>query len=291
MEEAAMASEGSARRVLFSFHPSSRQVFIAAALLVGALALGAGAAALIVRLSPAPAPSAAEATAHRQALPLLPEMAPDSPNRAPPAQTQVLAGYSSAVAPAQGLRDEPAQGVLPPARANPSPLLRPLAPPTQPKLASLPPPADAPLPPPRPLALSGPAASPAGPFDRWTAVYVLTAHKVYLPDGTQLEAHSGLGDRLDNPRYVDEPDRGATPPHLYDLTMREGLFHGVQALRLNPIGGESAIFGRVGLLAHPYMLGPTGDSNGCVSFKDYDAFLAAFQSGKVKRLAVVASLT
>jgi hypothetical protein len=36
------------------------------------------------------------------------------------------------------------------------------------------------------------------------------------------------------------------------------------------------------------MLGPNGDSNGCVSFKDYDAFLRAFQNGEVKRLAVVA---
>jgi Protein of unknown function (DUF2778) len=50
------------------------------------------------------------------------------------------------------------------------------------------------------------------------------------------------------------------------------------------------MFGRAGILAHPYMLGPNGDSNGCVSFKDYDAFLQAFQSGKVRRLAVVASL-
>jgi hypothetical protein len=126
-------------------------------------------------------------------------------------------------------------------------------------------------------------------YDRLTAVYDLTAHIVYLPDGSRLEAHSGLGDRLDDPRYVSERDRGATPPHLYELTPRESLFHGVQALRLNPVGNGD-VFGRSGLLAHPYMLGPTGDSNGCVSFKDYDAFLHAFQNGQVKRLAVVARL-
>jgi hypothetical protein len=120
-----------------------------------------------------------------------------------------------------------------------------------------------------------------------TAVYDISAHSVYLPDGTQLEAHSGLGDRLDDPRYVSEPDRGATPPHLYELTLREELFHGVQALRLSPIG-EGDMFGRTGLLAHTYMLGPKGDSNGCVSFRDYDRFLRAFQDGQVKRLAVVA---
>jgi hypothetical protein len=93
---------------------------------------------------------------------------------------------------------------------------------------------------------------------------------------------------LDDPLHVDEVNRGATPPHLYELTLREAPFHGVQALRLTPVGG--GVFGRVGLLAHSYMLGPNGDSNGCVSFKDYDAFLQAYQSGQVKRLAVVASL-
>ncbi len=38
----------------------------------------------------------------------------------------------------------------------------------------------------------------------WTAVYDISAHTVYLPDGTKLEAHSGRGGRLDDPRYVHE---------------------------------------------------------------------------------------
>jgi hypothetical protein len=130
--------------------------------------------------------------------------------------------------------------------------------------------------------------APAG-YDRFTAIYDVAAHTVYLPNGTKLEAHSGLGDRLDDPRHVNERDRGATPPHLYDLSPREESFHGVQALRLNPVGAGD-LFGRAGLLAHPYMLGPNGDSNGCVSFKDYEAFLQAYQNGQVKRLAVVSSL-
>jgi hypothetical protein len=270
-------SEVSTPRVSFIFHYSSRQILIIAALLVGALALGLGFAALIVRMSPASAPAVAEATAHRHVLPLLPTMAPDSPAPAP-APRLALASPS---------QDDPAN-VLPSPRVDPSPLLRPQTSP-EPKLP-VPPPLVAPLPPSRPAELALPGISPAGPFDHWTAVYVLTAHKVYMPDGTQLEAHSGLGELLDDPRHVDEKDRGATPPHLYDLTLREGSFHGVQAVRLNPVGGESSIFGRDGLLAHPYMLGPKGDSNGCVSFKDYDVFLQAFQSGKVKRLAVVASV-
>ena len=124
--------------------------------------------------------------------------------------------------------------------------------------------------------------------DRYTAVYDISARTVYLPDGTKLEAHSGLGDRLDNPSFVHERMRGPTPPALYSLTPREALFHGVAALRLTPISGS--VFGRAGLLAHTFMLGPRGDSNGCVSFRDYQAFLRAYQSGQVKRLAVVAHL-
>lgn len=130
----------------------------------------------------------------------------------------------------------------------------------------------------------------ASPDDRVTAVYDISAKTVYMPNGSKLEAHSGLGDKLDNPRFANVRMRGVTPPHVYDLTPREALFHGVAALRLNPIGGEDVIFGRTGLLAHTYMLGPNGDSNGCVSFKNYDAFLKAFRNGEVKKLVVVASL-
>jgi Protein of unknown function (DUF2778) len=128
----------------------------------------------------------------------------------------------------------------------------------------------------------------AAPYDRSTAVYDISAGTVYLPDGTKLEAHSGLGAKFDDPRYVHVRMQGATPPHIYDLAPREALFHGVPALRLKPVGGEEAIFGRNGLLAHTYMLGPRGESNGCVSFKDYYAFLNAYRNGGIKRLAVVA---
>jgi hypothetical protein len=134
------------------------------------------------------------------------------------------------------------------------------------------------------------AENPSPRYDRMTAVYDISAHTVYMPDGTKLEAHSGLGSMLDDPRHVRERMHGATPPHIYDLAMREQLFHGVPALRLKPVGGEGAIFGRSGLLAHTYMLGPNGDSNGCVSFKDYNAFLQAYKEQRVKRLVVVAHL-
>jgi len=131
---------------------------------------------------------------------------------------------------------------------------------------------------------------PKAPYDRQTAVYVITDKKVYMPDGSVLEAHSGLGDKMDDPRFAHVRMRGVTPPHVYDLKMREALFHGVEAIRMTPIGGEEAIFGRDGILAHSYMLGASGQSNGCVSFKDYDEFLEAFKAGKINRLAVIARL-
>lgn len=132
-------------------------------------------------------------------------------------------------------------------------------------------------------------SAPNSGYDRLTAVYDISARAVYLPDGTRLEAHSGLGQALDDPRYVSVRAKGPTPPHVYELTLREGSFHGVQAIRLNPVG-EGGIYGRAGLLAHPFMLGPNGDSNGCVSFKDYNAFLRAYQNGQINKLAVVAKM-
>jgi hypothetical protein len=131
-------------------------------------------------------------------------------------------------------------------------------------------------------------ASPAAGADASTAVYDIAARTVYMPGGEKLEAHSGLGEHLDDPRSVSVRMKGPTPPHLYELTEREALFHGVRAIRLNPVGGSGAIHGRAGLLAHTFMLGPRGDSNGCVSFRDYDRFLQAFLRGEVKRLLVVA---
>jgi hypothetical protein len=68
--------------------------------------------------------------------------------------------------------------------------------------------------------------------------------------------------------------------------LRSGLFHGVRAIRLIPVD-EDRMFGRGGMLAHSYMLGSNGQSNGCVVFRDYPAFLHAFLRGEVERLVVV----
>jgi hypothetical protein len=137
--------------------------------------------------------------------------------------------------------------------------------------------------------ITGDAADPASlGYDRLTAVYDISARVVYMPNGARLEAHSGFGSTKDDPRHVSEQGVGATPPAVYDLKPRERLFHGVQALRMVLVEGNT--HGRSGLLTHGYMLGPDGDSNGCVSIKNYDKFLGAFQHGEIKRLVVVPSL-
>lgn len=119
------------------------------------------------------------------------------------------------------------------------------------------------------------------------AVYDIGSRMVYLPNGEQLEAQSGLGDMRNDVRYAHVRMRGPTPPHTYDLVEREALFHGVRAIRLNPVGGSQAIHGRAGLLAHTYLLGPNGDSNGCISIKDYNRFLQAYLRGEIRQLIVV----
>jgi len=119
-----------------------------------------------------------------------------------------------------------------------------------------------------------------------TAIYDISAHTVYLPNGERLEAHSGLGNHIDDPRSVPFKNRGVTPPNVYDLALREKLFHGVRAIRLLPVD-ENKMHGRDGILAHSYMLGPNGQSNGCVSFSNYSKFLNAYLNGEVDRLVVV----
>jgi hypothetical protein len=67
---------------------------------------------------------------------------------------------------------------------------------------------------------------------------------------------------MDNPRHVYVRMRDPTPPNVYNLTFRERLFHRVHAIRLNPVD-DTRMHCRGGILAHTYMLGPNGQSNGC----------------------------
>ncbi|HZD90854.1 MAG TPA: tlde1 domain-containing protein [Pseudolabrys sp.] len=119
-----------------------------------------------------------------------------------------------------------------------------------------------------------------------TAIYDIAHHVVYMPDGEKLEAHSGYGRWLDDPDSVNRKNLGVTPPNVYRVTFREKLFHGVRALRLTPVG-DGKMYGRDGILAHSYMLGDDGQSNGCVSVKDYHRFLQAYEDGSFTQMIVV----
>lgn len=118
------------------------------------------------------------------------------------------------------------------------------------------------------------------------AVYDISAGVVHMPNGDRLEAHSGRGSYRDNPKYVHVKNRGSTPPNVYSLRMRESRFHGVEAIRMTPVG-DAKMFGRDGFLTHTYLLRVRGDSSGCVVFNDYNRFLNAFKRGEVKTLIVV----
>jgi hypothetical protein len=214
---------------------------------------------------------------------VLASAAPPPPPRAPEQRTRSVP--SPAPRPPDAPRSDAPRFDAPPVQARQE-IARPAA---APQIAMLAPPPTSTVQKPSILRQVPLDASPLPDPETRTAVYDIAAHTVYLPNGERLEAHSGLGDKLDDPRYVNLKDRGPTPPNVYDLTLRGELFHGVRAIRLNPVD-DSKTFGRDGILAHTYMLGPSGQSFGCVSFKDYQAFLHAFLKGDVARLVVVPHL-
>lgn len=121
---------------------------------------------------------------------------------------------------------------------------------------------------------------------RGVAVYDISAGVVHMPNGETLKASSGRGKYRDNPSYVHIKNRGSTPPNVYSLRMRETRFHGVEAIRMTPVG-DAKMYGRDGFLTHTYLLRVPGDSSGCVVFADYKRFLNAFKRGQVKTLIVV----
>jgi hypothetical protein len=134
----------------------------------------------------------------------------------------------------------------------------------------------------------GPKGGLPGPGSK-VAVYDISAATVHMPDGTKLEAHSGIGHRMDNPKYAYVRMAGPTPPNVYRLRMRERRFHGVEAIRMLPVD-RAAMKGRDGMLTHTRLLRNSIGSHGCVAFKDYNKFLNAFKAGKVKTMIVVPSM-
>ncbi|MFN3913262.1 DUF2778 domain-containing protein [Hyphomonas sp.] len=132
-----------------------------------------------------------------------------------------------------------------------------------------------------------PVAPIPNPGTKKVAIYDITNGVVHMPNGTKLEAHSGIGKMRDNPKYTHVKMKGPTPPGTYKLSMREKPFHGVAAIRLTSVDGKHPQ-GRTGLLAHTYLLRSNpGDSHGCVAFKHYDKFLAAFRRGEITHMVIV----
>ena len=125
------------------------------------------------------------------------------------------------------------------------------------------------------------------PGTKKVAIYDITNGVVHMPNGAKLEAHSGIGKMRDNPKFTHVKMKGPTPPGTYKLSMREKPFHGVAAIRLTSVDGKHPQ-GRTGLLAHTYLLrSRPGDSHGCVAFKHYDKFLAAFRRGEITHMVIV----
>jgi Protein of unknown function (DUF2778) len=127
-----------------------------------------------------------------------------------------------------------------------------------------------------------------GPGSR-IAVYVIEDATVHMPNGEKLRAHSGRAHMRDNPKYVHMKNQGPTPPNVYNLRMREARFHGIEAIRMTPVG-DAKMYNRDGFLTHTYLLRRRGDSSGCVVFEDYNRFLNAFKRGQVNTLIVVPTL-
>jgi hypothetical protein len=134
-----------------------------------------------------------------------------------------------------------------------------------------------------------PKATVAPKMQPGVAIYDISAHTVYMPDGTKFEAHSGLRQFRDKPKYTKLKAKGPTPPNTYKLSMRESLFHGVPALRMTPMY-PSRMHGRGGILTHTYLRRRPGDSAGCVAFKHYYKFLKYYKRGEVKTMIVVPRL-
>lgn len=121
------------------------------------------------------------------------------------------------------------------------------------------------------------------------AIYDVSNATVYLPDGTKLRAHSGIGKMRDNPRYEHVNMRGPTPAGIYRLTMREKRFYGVEAIRMTSIDGRDPK-NRTGLLTHTNLLRGQKGSHGCVAFQNYQPFLRAFKRGQITMMIVVPEL-
>jgi len=121
------------------------------------------------------------------------------------------------------------------------------------------------------------------------AIYDVSNATVYMPDGTKLRAHSGIGRMRDNPRFEHVKMSGPTPAGIYRLSMREKRFYGVEAIRMTSIDGRDPK-NRTGLLTHTNLLRGQKGSHGCIAFQNYQPFLKAFKRGHITMIIVVPEL-
>ncbi len=134
-----------------------------------------------------------------------------------------------------------------------------------------------------------PIARPLFGRSKGVAVYDISAGVVYMPNGEKLEAHSGNRRHARQPEICACADEGPDAArHLQGHHARIPLpRRGSRAP--DPVDGI-APHGRVGLLAHSYLLRKRGDSHGCVAFANYPKFLAAFKRGEIKQMVIVTSM-
>ena len=118
----------------------------------------------------------------------------------------------------------------------------------------------------------------------------LGAHRLSVPTANSSRRIRGCGDQMDDPRHVNGQDARGVRRRTSRSDHAGIAFSRRRGDPAQPASTKTEMFGRDGILAHTYMLGPNGQSNGCVSFKNYAAFLRAFQTGDIDRLVVVAEL-
>ena len=127
-------------------------------------------------------------------------------------------------------------------------------------------------------------------YNRRTAIYDISAHTVYLPNGATAGGAFGSRRRDRTIRASCMKECAGRRHQMFTSLLRaNSFFMGFKRCVSNPsaraIFSDAPDFWRILICSCA-----NGASNGCVSFKNYDAFLQAYQNGEIKHLAVVAHL-
>ena len=117
----------------------------------------------------------------------------------------------------------------------------------------------------------------------------LRPHRSICPTARGSRRIPASGRRATIPRKVNERMRGPTPPATYALSPREDSVPRRRRPAADP-DRQQRLSAAPACSPIPTCWGRTATSNGCVSFRDYDAFLRAFRSGEITKLVVVSRL-